>query len=352
MTRITVSLITLGDPHTLSGGYLYHRRMAAAADRYGATVRFLSFPRLPFPLPAASGRSISRAARSGDVCVVDSIAACYLAPWLRLVPPILIASCHQGPGGLDHAQPRKSIQKRLDLLAYERCRALIVASPSLAEELIASGVDASKIEIVPPGKDVWQQGLERLDLRRGRRGALLCVANWLPRKGILQLIEALAQLPADEATLHLVGDHGVHPRYSRRVRQRLRSLDLEDRVVVHGVLDRQRLSTLYASADVFILPSEREPYGTAYGEAMASGLPVIAWNAGNAAHLVRHGVEGLLVEGGDISRLADAIHTLIDEPDLRGQMGSAALARSRAFPTWQQSEQSFFDVIRRQLGSG
>ena len=58
------------------------------------------------------------------------------------------------------------------------------------------------------------------------------------------------------------------------------------------------MAALYRDADVFVLPSLREPYGTVYGEAMAAGLPVVGWRAGNLPHLAGHGREGLLVEPG------------------------------------------------------
>jgi glycosyltransferase involved in cell wall biosynthesis len=72
--------------------------------------------------------------------------------------------------------------------------------------------------------------------------------------------------------------------------------------VVHGALDRARISALYHGADVFVVPSIREPYGTAYGEAMAAGLPVVGWRAENLPHLATHDREGLILPPGDIWR--------------------------------------------------
>ena len=70
MTRIlTVSLVTLGDPGRMTGGYRYHRRMAELAPACGATVRFVSFPDRRFPLPALAGRAVLRETRA-DVVVL------------------------------------------------------------------------------------------------------------------------------------------------------------------------------------------------------------------------------------------------------------------------------------------
>ncbi|MGH9250306.1 MAG: hypothetical protein ACRD0W_12405, partial [Acidimicrobiales bacterium] len=78
---LAVSLVTLGSPEQLTGGYLYHRRMAELAPRHDAQVDLIAVPALPFPLPgAAAGRVLGRAAQA-DVLVVDSIAAAFVAPW-------------------------------------------------------------------------------------------------------------------------------------------------------------------------------------------------------------------------------------------------------------------------------
>ncbi|MDQ3905322.1 MAG: hypothetical protein M3300_07770, partial [Actinomycetota bacterium] len=67
---LSVSLITLGDPGQLTGGYLYHRRMAEAASAHDARLRFVSFPALPFPLPAARATVVLRRACSAADIVV------------------------------------------------------------------------------------------------------------------------------------------------------------------------------------------------------------------------------------------------------------------------------------------
>ena len=59
---LRVALITLGDPGRLTGGYLYHRRMAALAPAFGAAVEFVSVPELAFPPPALVGGRVLAAA--------------------------------------------------------------------------------------------------------------------------------------------------------------------------------------------------------------------------------------------------------------------------------------------------
>jgi glycosyltransferase involved in cell wall biosynthesis len=302
---LRIALITLGDPQRLSGGYLYHRRMRELAPRFGAQIDFVSFPDRPFPLPALAGASVLRDVRrvGATVLVLDSIAAAYLAPWTRSLhrAPPLVAMLHQPPGGIDSGKLRTTIQMRLDGLAYRRALHILVASDSLADQLAEQGVPRERMTVVPPGRDVAEAAdAPPLDVRHGHHAAFLCVGNWIERKGIHDLLDAFARLPAAAGTLHLVGDDQADARYSARLRARLRQPDLAGRVIVHGPVSRERVAALYRAADVFVLPSTREPYGTVYGEAMASGLPVVGWRAGNLPYLATDGLEGILIAPGDL----------------------------------------------------
>ena len=345
-----VSLITLGDPGRLTGGYLYHRRMAELAADHRAAVGFVAVPDRHFPLPAVTGRSVLRRALRSDVVVLDSIAAAFIAPWLAAAPsvaPALVGSLHQPPGGIDHTRLRRAVQAPLDRLAWRRARLLVVASQSLAERLTADGVPRERLRVVPPGRDVAAApGGPAPELRAGRRVGLLCVATWVANKGILPLLEAAARLPDGVATLHLVGDDGADPRYAARVRARLSRPDLAGRVVVHGPLPPERVAALYQAADAFVLPSFRETYGTVWGEAMASGLPVVGWRAGNLPHLAEHGREGLLVTPGDVGALGRALGRLAGDEALRRRMGAAAGRRAADRPTWTESAARFFAALR------
>ncbi|HEX5502772.1 MAG TPA: glycosyltransferase family 4 protein, partial [Thermomicrobiales bacterium] len=194
MTRtLLAALLTLGDPGRLTGGYLYHRRLAELAPRHGARLTFVSFPERPFPLAALdAGRVLRRAARTGaDVLVLDSIVAAFLGPRLLARPQAtpLVGMLHQPPGGIDHGPLRTALQVPLDRLAYRRARLLLVASEALADDLAARGVPRARLRVVPPGRDVAAApGPPPGDLRRGRAAAFLCVANWVARKGLHSLL--------------------------------------------------------------------------------------------------------------------------------------------------------------------
>ena len=345
-----VSLVTLGDPTTLSGGYLYHRRMAEAAPRHDALLSFVSFPDVPFPLPAIAGRSVIKRASRSEVVVLDSIAACYASFWLRRVvaPTPVVAMLHQTPGGIDHGRLRRWITARLDLLAYAGVSRLFVASESLREAVVESGIAEDDVVVVPPGRDVATSVAPvHDDLRASRKIAVLCVGNWMPRKGILDALAALAALPDEMVTLHLVGDERRGSRYGQSVADRIARPDLNSRVVRHGPVSREEVASLYRSADAFLLPSSIEPYGTVFGEAMAEGLPVIGYRAGNLPYLADHNKEALMAEPGDIGALSMFLARFAENDAVRHKTGRAAKQRAQSFPTWDMSAAAFFGGLRR-----
>jgi glycosyltransferase involved in cell wall biosynthesis len=225
----------------------------------------------------------------------------------------------------------------------------VVAGESLVAELREVGAPADRIVVVPPGCDVPVADGPNLDLRRGRGVSVLCVANWSPHKGIVELVDAFARLPAEAATLWLVGDADADPRYARRVRRRIAAPDLRDRVAVTGSVPVEDVGRFYRSADVFALCSFADAYGTAWAEAIAAGLPVLGWRAGNLPRLVEHGREALLTEPDDVAGLARALRTIATNPRLREGLADGARRRAETLPTWRESADRFFAAVREFL---
>ena len=269
----------------------------------------------------------------------------------------MLGMLHQPLGGMDTGPIGRQLRAPFDRWAYRHAELLMVASEWLAEQLATAGIPRSRMVVVPPGKDPAAAKPNSADateagtktLRMQRRMAGLCVANWLPRKGILELLEAVAALPDELVTLHLIGETATPGRYAARVRQRLAQPDLSERVIVHGAIPARAVARLYRRVDMFVLPSFEEPYGTVWGEAMAAGLPVVGWHAGNLPFLADHEREGLLAPVGDVSALSRAIERMALDPELRSAMGRSARERAAARPTWDETAQLFFTAVEQVL---
>jgi glycosyltransferase involved in cell wall biosynthesis len=328
--------------------------MADAASRHGARIEILAVPERALPLAwLKTGGRLNRL-EAADLLVVDSIVAARSSPFIsRLGAHRTVALLHQVPGGVDHSRLATALQRRGDLNTYRKAARLVVVSDYLAELLQREGFDRARIAVVPPGRDPEPAGSAESarDLRQGRGMALLCVSNWMRNKAIAHLLAALSRLPAETATLHLVGDDRGDPDYARELRRLLGGDDLRGRVIVHGSLPQATLAGLYRGADAFVLPSLHEAYGAACAEAMTAGLPVIASRTDNLPYLVRDGVDGILVNPGDVAGLEAAITALARDPVQRRQLGASARQRAVSFPSWEDSARRFFAVLREVAGA-
>jgi glycosyltransferase involved in cell wall biosynthesis len=347
---LRLSLVTLGNPNRQTGGYRYHRIMAEAAPGHGAEIRFASIPALPWPAAVAAAGSTVRAAsdRSNGI-LLDSIAAAPAAPWIGRPRVPFVAVVHQRPGGLGHARLASGVLGALDRSAYRRATGAIVASESLIEDLRRAGVPSERIRVVHPGCDVPVAAGPPLDLRRGRGVAVLCVANWSPTKGILELVDAFAALPPDAATLWLVGSQDVDRTYAGLVRQRIASDWLSERVVATGAMPIDEVGRFYRFADVFAMCSTVDAYGTAWAEAISAGLPVIGWRAANLPRLAEDGREALMPAPGHHRGLASALRTITTDAAVRDRLAAGARQRARTLPTWDRSAERFFRAVRELL---
>ena len=103
-------------------------------------------------------------------------------------------------------------------------------------------------------------------------------------------------------------------------------LGIENQVVFTGEMADPRPA--YKAMDILAMTSvQPEPFGGVVSEAMSLGLPVIATNIGGSLDQVVDGVTGFLVPPANPEALAEAIETLMKNPELRQQMGAAAVER-------------------------
>jgi glycosyltransferase involved in cell wall biosynthesis len=153
---------------------------------------------------------------------------------------------------------------------------------------------------------------------------VLTLAKLVRNKGHEVAIEALAELRRTGIELAYVvcGDGGKE--------EELRALaaSLGVSAIFTGLLDAEEIVAALAAADLVVHPSLREIFPNAVGEAMACGRPVVAADAGGTTELVGgDGTAGVLVPPGNPAALAEAIRTLLADPERRVRLGAAARRR-------------------------
>jgi len=195
------------------------------------------------------------------------------------------------------------------LFASPRLRAVICNSNMVANEIrIRFGVPESRLHVIYNGVDLEAfhprlRGQHRADMRR-RLGiaestvVFLMVGSGFERKGVPQLLGALARLPDAQQRLVIVGED----RRSGALRRRAAALGLGERALFAG--PQRDPGPWYAMADCFVLPTLYDPFPNAALEAMACGLPVITSTTCGAAEFILEGKNGFVCDALDVEALA------------------------------------------------
>lgn len=155
-----------------------------------------------------------------------------------------------------------------------------------------------------------------------------------PGKGVDTLIRALPKIlsKVPNAILAVVGDGDQLP-YLQRLAE---ELNVSEQVLFAGEKKTDELRTYYARADLFAMPSRQEGFGVVFLEAMAFGKPVIGGNHGGTPEVVIDGVNGFLVQYGDVDALADRVLLLLKDENLRKRMGAAGLREVKEHYTFER----------------
>jgi glycosyltransferase involved in cell wall biosynthesis len=107
---------------------------------------------------------------------------------------------------------------------------------------------------------------------------------------------------------------------------------LSERAVFLGFVNQNDLPDVYAGADIFVMPSEREPWGLVLNEAMAAGLAAVASDeVGGGVDLLEHERTGFVFPSRDWDTMVGIVRRLVADDELRQRVGSAAAERARAY---------------------
>ncbi|MFD5025607.1 glycosyltransferase family 4 protein [Streptomyces sp. NPDC058373] len=327
-----------------------HTSSEPGAAAYDATLPFpvIRDPsRMLLPTPRVTRRALEIAREHG----CDRAWFGAAAPLAAMAPALrrggvrrLVATTHgheiwwaRTPGA---RQVMRRIGDHVDVVTYlgeyTRRRIAPALGPRARLARLVPGVDAAEFR---PAPGQARQVRERHGLV-GRK-VVLCVSRLVARKGQDTLIRALPRIrhAVPDAALLIVGDGPDQKRLHR-----LAGLYGEGHVVFAGGLDHASTAAYYAAADAFAMPCrtrkaglEAEGLGIVFLEAAASGLPVVAGDSGGAPDTVRDGETGTVVDGTDLTAVADAVAAVLTDPVRAATMGRAGRKWVEGHWSWDAS---------------
>jgi glycosyltransferase involved in cell wall biosynthesis len=356
-----VGLMIYGDLETLTGGYLYDRKLVAYLRARGDEVEIVSLKWRHYGrhmLDNLSRTLLRRLAKADfDVLIQDELnhpSLFALNRWLkRRVEYPLIALVHLLRSSEAHRALTQPFYRAVERHYFNGVDGAIFNSQTTraaVEQLVGRELPGV---VAYPGRDHLraQLSLSEIAARAATRGPLriIFVGNVLAGKGLDTLIEAMSRLPRGACRLTALGSLTMDAAYAESIRRQVTRARLSDYVALRGAVSNEEVFGHLNRNHVLVVPSRYEALGIAYLEAMGCGLPVIATTAGGAHEIVRHGEVGFLTRPADAEMLAGYLRELNEDRGRLVEMSLAAHRHVAAHPTWDESFAAVRDFLQERL---
>ncbi|MBI2410432.1 MAG: glycosyltransferase family 4 protein [Candidatus Kerfeldbacteria bacterium] len=263
----------------------------------------------------------------------------------RQLPYIISLRGSDVPGYNKRFQFIYTIAKPLFVDIWKKATDVVANSQSLAD-LAHKSMASLEIPVIPNGVDteIFYPFSASTAEENKKKVRILCVSRLIERKGIDILIKSFAEIQSSfpQTELEIVGDGNIRVELEALTQ----ALQLSKRVHFHGNMERSELPEIYRQADIFVLPSHNEGMSNTVLEAMASGLPLIITNTGDAEALASG--NGIIIEKNNQTQLTAALTQLLRDAKLRQTYASASRIKSLLY-SWQQAADEYKKMYQRML---
>ncbi len=207
--------------------------------------------------------------------------------------------------------------KHVSQFVYRSAACVICISEKVRDQVLEGAQHREKTEVIYNGVDP-----EKFHPAAANSNAstILCVGNLIPTKGQDVLLQALAMVHASfpEVSCELIGDGPERA----KLKETAAKLDLK--TFFRGRRSRAEVADAMRRCTIFALPSSCEGLGCVYLEAMATGIPPIGCRGQGIDEVIEHGANGWLVRPGNVEDVAHAISMLLQDSQLRCELGAQA----------------------------
>ena len=348
MAVMRVGLLIYGSIETISGGYLYDRKLVEHLRAQGDHIKIISLPWRNYPRHLLDNFSRSLLNKclnlQVDVLIQDELnhpSLAWLNNRLRVSFPIISLAHHLR---CDELRPgwQNTIYRKIERRYLDSVDGFIFNSQTTKHSVAQISPIAQRPAIIAtPAGDRFSPVIAATEIaaRAQEPGPLrlIFLGNLIPRKGLHTLVESISLLEPGCCTLDVVGGFDADSRYAQRIFQKVKHTGLEASIRFHGAQSDEALENLLANSQVLVVPSSYEGFGIVYLEGMGFGLPAIGTTQGAAAEIITHGETGFLIKPDDAAGLAVLLQNLCRDRKFVAGLGMAAHQRFQQFPGWEQS---------------
>ena len=237
--------------------------------------------------------------------------------------------------------------KALKIKCLKKAKCVSVVSNALKSQL-GEYYDTENVSIISMGCDTTKFGPEnKIENYFNQNGkpVVLFVGRLAEKKGVKYLLEAAKDI---DAQFVIVGDGPLREELETQAR------DLGDKVVFLGAKPHSELTTIIASADLFVAPSitakdgDKEGLPTTIIEAMASGLPVVGSDSGGIKEIIADGINGFVVPEKAIEDIKSSIQKILSDKELYQSMCEQAIKTAKTYD-YKEKAKLFAELINKAL---
>ena len=263
----------------------------------------------------------------------------WLLKYCRMLGSSLVATVHDiapHDGGDAHAARFRP--------AFEMMDALICHSASAKQQVLSNfSVPAERVWVIPHGPLFFDSGQStrtsepEADKNESHECIVLCQGMIRPYKGIEFLLDAWAELRRGGTRAKLIIAGNGEPQILENIRQKVRSLKLQDSVqLCFQFLPTEVMMSYYKAADIVVYPYKAITTSGALMTGIAQRKAIVATSLASFRELLEDGKNALLCDYGDTQGLASALLRLIENPELRHRLADEAAALSCGEQTWRE----------------
>ena len=359
-----IGLVIYGSLDTVSGGYLYDRKLVEYLRAQGDTVEIISLPwrnyaahlmdNLSFRLPLSNviatreARKQSQNNQPFDVLIQDELNhPSLIAANERKHPCLVISLVHH----LRCSELRPAWQNAFYRIVEKKYLQSVdgfIFNSKTTQGVVNALIANTKPSLVAyPPTDRFGDAISAEEIRERANSSelrILFLGNVIYRKGLHTLLEAVQGL-ATKVRLDIVGGLSSEPRYAHKMEKYVFKHGLSAIVKFHGALDNEPLIERYRQAHVMVVPSSYEGFGIVFLEGMCFGLPAIGTTAGGASEIITHGQDGYLIQPDDTTALVKHLQELANDRKLLVRLSLNAVKRYQSQPKWDETAKSISEFL-------
>jgi glycosyltransferase involved in cell wall biosynthesis len=337
-----IGFIIYGSLDTLSGGYLYDRKLVEYLRSQGESVEIISLPWRNYAAHLTDNFSF-RLPKGMDVLIQDELNHPSLIFSNRGKHPYpVISLVHHLRCSELRPKWQNDFYRFIEKPYLQSVDGFIFNSKTtrnVVHRLI--GNKKPNVLAYPPtdrfGEPISEQ--EIIDRAQAKPLRILFLGNVIERKGLHTLLKAVSRQSL-ALRVDIIGALDSEPEYTRQIHKIIEQNNLSSFVFLHGSLDKDPLIEKLRHAHVLVVPSSYEGYGIVYWEGMCFGLPAIGTTAGAAGEIIEDGQTGFLIEPDDSALLFAKLKLLAED---RGSLTRLSLnARNHYLhkPPWETTAES------------